>query len=269
MSEKMKISLLQQDIVWAESKANTDKAEAMLLSLPSSDLYVLPEMFSTGFATEPEGIAEDCSVSDEQNGIMVPQSLLWMKKMAVQLDGAIAGSIAVKDGEKYCNRFYFVEPDGKVTSYDKHHLFTYGKEHLRFARGEEKVIVDFRGVRFLLQICYDLRFPVFARNNAENPYDVAIYVASWPTSRIEAWKALLKARAIENQCYVAAVDRVGEDPACSYCGGTMLIDSYGKVQVECEENKECAVTGTIDLDELRAFRKKFPVLGDADGFRLS
>lgn len=249
----MKISLLQQDIVWGNPADNQEKSETMLKALEKSDVYVLPEMFSTGFATQPEGIAEkDCS------------SLLWMQKMAKELDAAICGSVATEEDGKFCNRFYFVKPDGEYSYYDKHHLFTYGGEHKRFSRGEDRVEVEFRGVRFLLQVCYDLRFPVFARNNGDEPYDVALYVASWPTSRIEAWNTLLHARAIENQCYVAAVNRVGDDPACQYSGGTMLIDAYGKTVAECERGKECAITLELDLESLKAFRQKFPVLADAD-----
>ncbi len=254
----MKISLLQQDIVWANPAANQKKAEEVLRGLDKSDVYVLPEMFSTGFATQPEKIAEDDCCSLE-----------WMGKMAKELDAAICGSVATQLSDEnknktYHNRFYFVKPNGEVSFYDKRHLFTYGGEHHRYTRGEEKVVVEFRGVRFLLQVCYDLRFPVFSRNNGETPYDVALYVASWPTSRIEAWNTLLHARAIENQCYVAAVNRVGDDPVCQYSGGTMLIDPYGKTVVECERGKECAVSAELDLEGLVAFRHKFPVLGDAD-----
>lgn len=253
----MRISLLQTDIVWGDPSANQVKAGEMLKSLPKSDVYVLPEMFSTGFATQPEGLAEE----DES-------SLRWMKMMAANLDAAIAGSVAtcvVTDGKKsYHNRFYFVKPDGTCEYYDKLHLFTYGGEHHRFTPGEKKVVVEFRGVRFLLQVCYDMRFPVFARNNDVTPYDVALYVASWPTSRIDAWTVLAHARAIENQCYVAAVDRVGTDPSCEYCGGTMLIDAYGKTVAECERDKECGITADIDMEALAEFRRKFPVLNDAD-----
>jgi predicted amidohydrolase len=120
------------------------------------------------------------------------------------------------------------------------------------------------GVRILLQVCYDLRFPVFARNTAKHPYDLALYVASWPTSRIEAWNTLLKARAIENQCYVAAVNRVGEDPACKYSGGTAFIDPYGHVVERCEDGRAQFITARVDMDALKAFREKFPVLKDAD-----
>lgn len=249
----MKISLLQQDIIWANPSANQQVAEGVLRDLEKSDVYVLPEMFSTGFAVHPEDVAE-------KDG----SSVRWMQMIAAELDAAICGSVAIEEDGKFANRFYFVKPDGECIYYDKRHLFTYGGEHKRYTKGEERVVVDFRGVRFLLQVCYDLRFPVFARNNDETPYDVAIYVASWPTSRIEVWNTLLHARAIENQCYVAAVNRVGEDLACKYCGGTMLIDAYGRTIAECELNKQCAITADLDMEALAAFRKKFPVLDDAD-----
>lgn len=231
-----------------------------MLAAEKSDLYVLPEMWSTGFATEPEGIAE----SDGS-------SLNWMKQMANRLDAAVAGSIATEIDGKYYNRFYFVKPandgsDNEIEYYDKHHLFTYSGEHLRYTAGERRVVVEWRGWRFLLQVCYDLRFPVFARNCAEGPeaYDVALYVASWPTSRRAPWDALLRARAIENQCYVCGVDRTGDDPACHYNGGTAIIDAYGNTVAACPDGEVSAIRVELDMDKLTAFRKKFPVLSDRD-----
>lgn len=254
----MKINLLQTDIVWASLQANHEHAEKMMRSMESADLYILPEMFSTGFATQPEGIAEDM-----QNG--TTPSIEWMKKMACELDAAIAGSVAIREEDgRYYNRFCFVHPDGECTFYDKHHLFTYGGEHHRYTEGQERVVAEFRGVRFLLQICYDLRFPVFARNKADEPYDAIIYVASWPTPRVEAWLALQKARAIENQCYVCAVNRVGTDPSCQYSGGTLMTDPYGKVVAQCPMGEESAIHAELNMKELMAFREKFPVLEDAD-----
>ena len=254
----MKINLLQTDIVWASLQANHEHAEKMMRSMESADLYILPEMFSTGFATQPEGIAEDM-----QNG--TTPSIEWMKKMACELDAAIAGSVAVREEDgRYYNRFCFVYPNGECTFYDKHHLFTYGGEHHRYTAGQERVVAEFRGVRFLLQICYDLRFPVFARNKADEPYDAIIYVASWPTPRVEAWLALQKARAIENQCYVCAVNRVGTDPSCQYSGGTLMTDPYGKVVAQCPMGEESAIHAELNMKELMAFREKFPVLEDAD-----
>ena len=249
----MKISLMQPDIVWADPEANRAKLEEVMWGLDRSDLYVLPEMFSTGFATEPAGIAE----SDGQ-------TLQWMLRMAQELKGAVCGSVAIEEGGQYFNRFYFVKPNGDVASYDKHHLFTYADEHRRYTPGDERVVVEFRGVRFLLQVCYDLRFPVFSRNNEKIPYDCAIYVASWPTSRQAVWDTLLHARAIENQCYVAGVNRVGQDESGRYCGGTLLVDPYGNTAAACPLDEDCAITVELDLQHLRDFRRKFPVLKDAD-----
>ncbi|MEE1339040.1 MAG: amidohydrolase [Muribaculaceae bacterium] len=248
----MKITILQRDIEWANPSVNINRADEAIDRNPGSDIYVLPEMFSTGFCTNPEGIAE----SDNS------ETLQWLKRKAAAIDAAIAGSVAVTKDGKFYNRFYFVKPDGSVTHYDKKHLFTYGGEHKRFTAGNERVVVEFRGVRILLEICYDLRFPVWARNRGD--YDMILYVASWPTPRVSAWSALLVARAIENQCYVAGVNRVGNDPACQYCGGSVVIDPYGKTIAACTDNLECEATATIDIEALEAFRAKFPVLNDAD-----
>lgn len=248
----MKITILQRDIVWADPTRNVQRADEAIDGNPGSDLYVLPEMFSTGFCTQPEGIAEPAE----------NRTVSWMKAKASQTGAAIAGSIAVHEDGRYYNRFHFVTPDGNVTTYDKKHLFTFGGEHNRFTAGSERVIVAYKGFRILLEICYDLRFPVWSRNRGD--YDMIIYVASWPTPRVEAWKALLTARAIENQCYVAGVNRVGEDPGNNYCGGSRVIDPYGKIMAECEDGREMEVTAEVDMEVLEAFRAKFPVLDDAD-----
>ena len=248
----MKVTILQRNIEWANPALNVERANEAIDRNVGADLYVLPEMFSTGFCTQPEGIAEP-SNSD---------TLRWMQRKAAETNAAIAGSVAIEEQGKYYNRFYFVKPDGSVAHYDKKHLFTYGGEHLRFTAGEERVIVEWRGVRILLEVCYDLRFPIWARNRGD--YDMILYVASWPTPRVAAWSALLVARAIENQCYVAGVNRVGTDPACEYCGGSVIIDHYGKVIATCADNTECEATAEIDMQALEAFREKFPVLKDAD-----
>ena len=252
----MKIVLLQTDIAWANLEANVKNADAEIDKYEGVDLYVLPEMFSTGFCTEPQGIAESAD----------SKTLRWMKSKAKEKDCALAGSVAIEENGKYCNRFYFVHPDGKVEWYDKKHLFTYGGEHKRYTAGKEKLIVSFKGWRIRLFVCYDLRFPVWSRNH--NEYDVAIYVASWPTPRVDAWKTLLRARAIENQCYVLGVNRVGNDPYCNYTGGTAAIDPYGNTLAACTDGMAMSVETEIDMDGLNSFREKFPVLNDADEFEL-
>ena len=206
----MKVIILQTDICWANPEANRVHLDEMLDAQSGADLYVFPEMFSTGFCTQPEGVAEPAD----------SETLQWMKRKAKEKDCALAGSIAVEEEGKYYNRFYFVTPDGQVRWYNKKHLFTYGGEDKHYTPGNERVVASFRGVRFLLEVCYDLRFPVWSRNRGD--YDAILYVASWPTPRVEAWKALLRARAIENQCYVIAVNRTGKDPYCDYCGGSAV-----------------------------------------------
>lgn len=248
----MKVSVLQMDILWAYPEENRKRASEAIDSVPGSDLYILPEMFSTGFCTAPEGVAE-CADG---------QTLAWMKSKSVETDAAIAGSVVVEEDGKYYNRFYFVKPDGSFAQYDKKHLFTFGGEHEHFTAGDKRVVVEWKGVRILLEICYDLRFPVWSRNRGD--YDMIIYVASWPTPRVKAWKALLTARAIENQCFVAGVNRVGDDPGNSYSGGTRVIDPFGKIMAECADDEVAAATTDIDMTLLNAFRQKFPVLNDAD-----
>lgn len=259
-SKNMTITLLQQDIVWGDPIANQKAAETAIMGAPKSDIYVLPEMWSTGFMTDPLK-APPQTARDS--------ALQWMQMMADRTDAAIAGSIATTEASQSFNRLHFVTPSTATEGscfYDKRHLFTYSGEHLHYTAGKRRVVVEWRGVRFLLQVCYDLRFPVFSRNRAEGAeaYDVALYVASWPMSRRGAWDVLLRARAIENQCYVCAVNRTGSDPACEYNGGTVVIDAYGRTVAACPDGTVDSVTAVLDMDRLRAFRKKFPVLEDAD-----
>ena len=221
--------------------------------IETGGLIVLPEMFSTGFITMPAGEAESDGAS-----------LGWMKAIAKKYGCAVAGSVATEDGGLFYNRFYFVKPDGTFVKYDKRHLFSFAGEDRRFTAGSEKVITEYNGVRFFLQICYDLRFPCFSRNILPNPYDAVIYVASWPSPRIGAWDTLLKARAIENQCYAIGVNRVGKDPSCQYNGHSSIVDPYGNASASCAEGVEEIVSADLDLDSLQAFRDKFPVLKDAD-----
>ena len=249
----MYVSLIQRSLHWADPESNRKMMRNAIMFdyIPDVDLYVFPEMWTTGFVTDPQGIAESDGAS-----------LRFMQQLADETDAAIAGSIAVEENGKYYNRFYFVKPHEAPEHYDKRHLFTYGSEHLHYTPGDRRVVVEWRGVRFLLQVCYDLRFPVFSRNHED--YDAIIYVASWPQSRRAAWDILLKARAIENQCYVLAVNRTGDDPKCEYLGGTIAIDPYGTTLVSSPDDASSRLTFPINLDTLAAFRAKFPVLKDRD-----
>ncbi|MDU1891296.1 MAG: amidohydrolase [Dysgonomonas sp.] len=252
----MDILLLQTDIKWQKSEENRKHASKMIDASPQVDLIILPEMFTTGFCMSPSEVAEKSN----------SMTLEWMQTIAKEKNSAIAGSVATEDTDDYYNRFYFVKPDGSFVTYDKRHLFTFAGEDQKYTAGDGRIIVEYKNVRILLQICYDLRFPVFSRNTGD--YDMIIYVANWPTSRIEAWNILLRARAIENQCYVAGVNRTGTDPSNEYCGDTALIDFLGKPIVEAQKSKEDAICGQIDIQALNDFRKKFPALNDADQFRL-
>ena len=261
----MKVTLIQMDIVWETAWKNRETAERLMLSAEKSDIYVLPEMWNTGVTTEPQGVAES------EDG----ETLQWMRQMANRLDAAVAGSVAVKCGDgTFRNRLYFMKPDsptplsGKNNCqfYDKHHLFSYGGETENYTPGNEQVTVEWRGIRFRLCICYDLRFPLWLRNRDD--YDVLICVASWPEARTHAWNVLLCARAIENQCYVLGVNRIGKDPVCEYSGGTAIVDPFG-FATSCPEGEASVVTQTLDMKRLKSFREKFPVLKEADPLPLN
>ncbi len=255
----MRITLVQTAPQWGDPITSREDARRILMGSLPSDLIVLPEMFSTGFVTEPEGLAEEESAGE---------SLSWMKALAAEKKSAVAGSVSLHTLEgDYRNRFYFVYPDGQVRYYDKHHLFTYAGEHHHYTAGEERVIVEHAGLRILLQVCYDLRFPVFARNrimDGRPDYDLILYVASWPQQRIEAWDTLLKARAIENACFVAGVNRVGKDPGNMYCGHTTLFGPRGEILSICKERQLDILQFEIKKASLDQMREGFPVLYDAD-----
>lgn len=247
--------LLQTDIFWGSPAANWMEAERLICKSPKADLYILPEMFTTGFSTEPiDGDSE---------------TVEWMLRTSRKCGGAICGSISIQENGHWYNRMYFVTPQAEVYQYDKHHLFSYAGENKTFTAGTDRIIVTYNGWRFLLQICYDLRFPVFSRNTAEDPYDAIIYSASWPSSRINVWDALLQARAIENEAYVLAVNRIGDDPNCSYCGHTCAYDFKGNVLGFANQFIPSSLTINLYRDELNAFRSKFPALSDADSFSLN
>lgn len=257
----MKVTLLQTDIRWAYPEANIETAAQLLVTQPESDLYVLPEMWSTGFATEPHGIAAD----DGDN-----VALAWMQQEARQRQCAICGSLAIRcaDGT-FRNRHYFADGrNSQLYYYDKHHLFTYGHEDRYYTPGHEHTIVDYEGFRLLLLTCYDLRFPCWGRYADQLQFDAIILVANWPQSRQAAWQLLTRSRAIENECYVVGVNRVGDDHYSHYAGASVVIDSYGKTVGQCHLNRVEALTCELDLHELQRRRQKFRVLDDRDEFRF-
>lgn len=250
----MKVSIIQHNICENDLESNFQHLSSLLNEQPGADLYVLAETFATGFLSE--GSAGRAKVEGAK-------IFGWMQQQAARLDAAIAGSVATCDEEeKLRNRLFFVRPDGSYDYYDKRHLFSYAGETKEYVAGERRVVVDWRGVRFLLQVCYDLRFPVFSRNKGD--YDAIIYVANWPQNRRDVWQTLLKARALENQCFVIGVNIVGSDKACEFQGDSVVINAYGRTIAQCSEGKVETQTVQLDMDELNRFRKKFPVLEDAD-----
>lgn len=253
----MKVTLLQTDISWANPDENICQVQQLLAQSEESDLYVLPEMWSTGFATEPEGIA-----SDEVGNA----ALEWMKSEAAKRHCAISGSLAIRleDGS-YRNRHYFVDGiGGSVSYYDKHHLFTYGHEDRFYTAGQQHTIVEYGGFRMLLLTCYDLRFPCWSRYATNLEYDAIIVVANWPESRQSAWQLLTRARAIENQCYLIGCNRVGDDRYSHYAGCSVVVDAYGQTLGQCHKNVVQPLTVNLDLAELQHRRNKFRVLDDRD-----
>ena len=251
----MKVAIIQNPIRTKQLEWTLQFANDLLNRQPGADLYVLPEMFATGFMVE--GAMEHGT-----------QILHWMQQQASRLDAAIAGSIAIKDNEgSPRNRLFFVRPDGSYDYYDKHHLFGYAGEKNAYVAGIQRVIVEWRGVRFLLQVCYDLRFPVFSRNRGD--YDAIIYVANWPSSRGEVWHTLLRARALENQCFVVGANISGDDTGiCCHTGDSAIINAYGHTLAECPPGRSESAAAEFDMDALQRFRKKFPVLVDSDEFQI-
>ena len=249
---RQRIAIVQRDIVWQDIDANLRAVEQMLGGI-ETDIVVLSEMFQTGFVTEPRSIADD------------GRTLEWMKRVAKLHDCAIVGSVVVKEDEHYYNRMYFVKPTGEVEHYDKRHLFSVGGEDKHFTAGDKRVVVEWRGVRYMLEICYDLRFPVWSRQRGD--YDVVIYSALWPKPRRAVWRTLLQARAIENQAWVVGVNRVGSEPGLEYAGDSMVVDHMGRIVADVE-SRECVEFVELDSEEITRFRERFNVARDADNFQI-
>lgn len=254
----MRITLVQSDIIWEDKFKNLSKYEELISAIPSdTDIIILPEMFNTGFSMNPERLCEPSgSVTTE-----------WMAGVAKMKNAGIGGSFIIKENNLYFNRWIFVTPDKEIFKYDKRHLFSPGNEDRLFTRGRERIIFNFRGLRICPNICYDLRFPVWTR--CKNDYDIIINSANWPEPRQDVWLTLLKARALENQCFVAGVNRIGIDGmGIKYCGDSMIIDPYGKILAAGRKNESVLVSAEISVNDLKDFRKKFPVLNDADIFTI-
>lgn len=256
----LSISLIQTGLYWENSKMNLDHFTKQISKLETyPDVIVLPEMFSTGFTMKPELLAE----------VHEGPALQWMQEMAEKTGSVITGSVAVKDDGSYYNRLYWAQPDGKYYMYNKRHLFRMGNEHEHYTAGTQRLIIEYKGWRICPLICYDLRFPVWSRNSNQNPYDVLIYVANWPQVRSYPWEQLLVARAIENQCYVAGVNRIGEDGnGIPHSGNSAIINPRGEYICKPELNGDLAVTAQLSMEYLIDFRKQFPVLSDADQFEI-
>ena len=250
----LRIALCQYDIAWEQPARNLARLEPVVAAA-DADVVLLPELFATGFTLAPAGVAEG------DDGAVVTALRRW----AARYGKAFAGSVAVAEGGRFFNRMYFVTPDGGCARYDNRHLFAPGGESRNYTPGSDRVVVGYRGFRFLLLVCYDLRFPVWSRCRGD--YDAILCCASWPAPRREAWRTLLRARAIENQCYVAGVNRVGEDPSVRYAGDSALVDFKGRTMAEADD-REQTFTAVFDVDALAAFREKFPAWRDADDFRI-
>ena len=267
--EQLHITLIQPDIVWEDKVANLRQYEETIAGISGiKHVVALPEMFSTGFSMAPERLAEPMSGHTVQ----------WMADMAIKHRCILTGSLIIEEDGKYYNRMLWVQPDGRIGFYDKRHLFGFAGEDKHYSRGETRLIAQVNGWRINLMVCYDLRFPVWARNLPVRPaghladqgedYDVLLYVANWPEQRSLAWKTLLQARAIENQCYVVGVNRLGRDGKDNnYIGDSSVFGPLGEKIWQCTNEVACH-TVTLEKDHLQHVRNRFPFLNDADRFLL-
>lgn len=262
----LRVSLVQGETCWHDPAANRDYYGDLIGPLAGrTDLVLLPETFTSGFSNEAIGQAES----------MDGPTVQWLREQARALDAAVTGSVQLRVGDEVFNRLLFATPDGGLAHYDKRHLFRYAREHERYAPGGPRLLVDWRGWRICPMVCYDLRFPVFSRNRydagraGQLDYDLLLYVANWPSPRAHAWRTLLRARAIENLCYVAGLNRVGTDGnGLAYSGDSAVIDFLGEPVSECAD-MEVVATATISGARLQAHREHFPAMLDADRFQLT
>jgi predicted amidohydrolase len=261
----MKINIVQTNIVWENPSKNRDAIEALLsLHHEKAELTILPEMFTTGFTMQPEKQAEEFKTT----------TYSWLKTMSNKHQTTFVGSIPSREQEQFFNRLHWIEPSGKEYFYDKRHLFRMAREDRHYKAGKDTIIIEINGWKIKPLICYDLRFPVWCRNvynkvNDHWSYDVLLFVANWPEVRNYPWQQLLIARAIENQCYVIGVNRVGNDGnGIAHCGNSLVINPRGEIISQIPLNQEGIYTTEIDKTYLEEFRKIFPVGMDADDFEL-
>lgn len=260
MNSTLSFTLIQSNLHWENIDANLEQFEQKIKSVTSPmEVVVLPEMFSTGFSMNASHLAE------EMNG----KTVAWMKRISQESKIILTGSAIIQEHSNYYNRLLWVLPNGQIGMYDKRHLFSMADEEKYFTAGNKRLITQVKGWKICTQICYDLRFPVWNRMQTEDEYDVLLYVANWPERRSEAWKTLLKARAIENQCYVVAVNRVGVDENnITYTGDSCVINPLGEV-LYTKANEEDIFTITLDKSVLQDVRTKLPFLHDKDDFIIN
>lgn len=253
--QDLKVTLVQANQFWEDKQANFSNYERLLEGV-ETDLILLPEMFQTGFSMNEEELGE---------GFEASLSIRWLKKMTKHLNAAIYTSLIIREGGKYYNRGVFVFPNGEIKTYDKRKLFSLAGEDNHFTAGNLETIVSYKGWNFQLQICYDLRFPEIVRNRMgekNTAYDAILYVANWPKKRAHHWKTLLVARAVENQCYVLGVNRIGIDAnSFSYSGDSSVVTPLGETEQK-EPNIECVLNTTLSAKQLEFVRKTFPFLQD-------
>ena len=265
----LSISLIQTQLHWEDVSQNLSMLAEKIRAIEKTEVVVLPEMFSTGFSMKPEIFAEP----------MDGPTVTWMRDLAAEKRIIITGSLMIRENGRYFNRLIWMLPNGQVGYYDKRHLFGYAGEQDHYSAGSQRLIAQVKGWKINLQVCYDLRFPVWARQKNEvtregetsstSPeYDLLIYVANWPKRRNHAWKTLLQARAIENQCFVIGVNRVGNDGNDIYhSGDSMVVDPMGEVLISGAD-EEFVQTVTLDKEKLDLIREKFPFLQDRDSFNI-
>lgn len=255
----LKVSVIQADLLWEDRKNNLSYFSERLSEIKESDLIILPEMFATGFSMNTD------VVEDANSG----ESIEWLKEHAIKVNSAICGSLMVKEKNLFYNRLYFVEPNGAIYTYNKRHLFSLANEHKHYAAGNEQRIIQYKDWNIALQICYDLRFPVWSRRNGNYDYDLLIYVANWPERRSFAWKSLLKARAIENQSYVVGCNRIGLDVnQILHAGDSQIINPMGRTIASARPFIEETLNAELSKENLKQIRESLPFYDDSDAFSI-